>query len=965
MKISLKSVFIALFLFFICSGGVYAQFYTLGNNPASTRWRSISSDNYRIIYPEEVDSLARVYLAKMEYSRSSVMSSLGIATKRISVVLHPYSSMSNGMVAWAPKRVELFTIPPASGYSQEWSSQLVLHESRHIGQMEHFTRGIVKPFSWLLGEQAPGLAVGLLASTWNFEGDAVMTETVLSRSGRGREASFLQYYRMAALTGDMRNWDRWRLGSHYRYTPDIYAFGYMINSASRLYSGDRAYISRLLPGFLKNWYYLWNYEKKTYEKVVGADMYRLFDYSQETMTLLWQHDYDRRKPYSSPVIAASAEKRHTDYVSPVVDGEGHVYALRSGMESVPCLVRCSSSGDDSAEEMLRPMNAYVERIVFSNGKIYWAERVPDIRWGNVNTSDIFYYDIASGRTVRLTHGRYFYNPSPSADGKGVFAVSYHTDGRTSVVHVDGFTGKVREVAPPHGAVQFKDVTACGTDLYFSAIGVSGCGIYRWKNVFPDRYGRFLLEDAEVLAAPADYKIENLFMWKGFLCFNSDADGVDNIFAMDTDGTGEIRRLVNSEFGAVNPFVTGSDVLYYSNLTPGGYRVAYIDAFPGKEVSMNFKGAYPLADYLAEGSRPVDFSSQEFDGLFSVIDTLPSKRYRGVANLFRFHSWAPVYYNVDKIKSLSMETLYEAVSPGVVFFSQNTLSTAETMAGYSYHGGFHSGHVKFSYTGWYPVIELSADFNDRYRYSVSGNGYAEDRVPYLNVKFNAYVPLNFSSGGLNRGLVPQVSFNYTNDRYLGSEGYDSYYNVMAGIRYYSMYPVADAGIYPKKGFSVSAYYFSHPSDKGNLGDIAWLYSYGYLPGFGKNHGIRLSASFQKQFMYGKKYYQSGFASMPRGCTLRFADYTAGCTFDYAMPFYLGDVSWGKFAYWKRLQVIPFADYTYVNSRFSGNEHLWSAGSDILVDANFLHISWPVSVGFRYSYSCDSPFNMSLLFSVSIP
>ena len=38
-----------------------AQFYTTGEDPGGLRWYSISSKNYRIIYPEGLDSLAGVY----------------------------------------------------------------------------------------------------------------------------------------------------------------------------------------------------------------------------------------------------------------------------------------------------------------------------------------------------------------------------------------------------------------------------------------------------------------------------------------------------------------------------------------------------------------------------------------------------------------------------------------------------------------------------------------------------------------------------------------------------------------------------------------------------------------------------------------------------------------------------------------------------------------------------------------
>ena len=38
-----------------------AQFYVTGDDPGRLRWYTLDTDNYRIIYPEGNDSLARVY----------------------------------------------------------------------------------------------------------------------------------------------------------------------------------------------------------------------------------------------------------------------------------------------------------------------------------------------------------------------------------------------------------------------------------------------------------------------------------------------------------------------------------------------------------------------------------------------------------------------------------------------------------------------------------------------------------------------------------------------------------------------------------------------------------------------------------------------------------------------------------------------------------------------------------------
>ena len=166
----------------------FAQFYNIGNDPAGKSWREIDMGSFRIIYPHEIDSIAQRYAYLMSSAISHVPKELRADIKPFPVILHPYTTMSNGVVVWAPKRMELMTRPLAfRGYSQNWEKQLVLHETRHVAQMTKFGEGVFRPLSWLFGEQIVGLAVGLYIDKWALEGDAVVSETEFSRSGRGRD----------------------------------------------------------------------------------------------------------------------------------------------------------------------------------------------------------------------------------------------------------------------------------------------------------------------------------------------------------------------------------------------------------------------------------------------------------------------------------------------------------------------------------------------------------------------------------------------------------------------------------------------------------------------------------------------------------------------------------------------------------------------------------------------------------
>ncbi|MEF9931440.1 MAG: hypothetical protein RR770_03945, partial [Bacteroidales bacterium] len=174
MSLSLK--FFCPFLLLILLGiqPLKAQYYLTGEDPARAKWRKIKGENYTVIYPNEIDSLAKKYLWLLESNRNSVLAGLNINPKPIPVVLHPYTVKSNGMVVWTPKRMELYTQPSKNTYSQAWDKQLVLHETRHVGQISHFTKGIYKVGYVIIGEQITGAGVGVYPSKWMMEGDAVV-----------------------------------------------------------------------------------------------------------------------------------------------------------------------------------------------------------------------------------------------------------------------------------------------------------------------------------------------------------------------------------------------------------------------------------------------------------------------------------------------------------------------------------------------------------------------------------------------------------------------------------------------------------------------------------------------------------------------------------------------------------------------------------------------------------------------
>ena len=104
-----------LFLLFIClsaSISIRAQFMDYGSDPARFKWNIVRLPHYNLVYPQGTDSMAYHYALYLENAYPHIQKTIGKPIKaRFPVILHPANMQSNGMVSWAPRRMELITTP--------------------------------------------------------------------------------------------------------------------------------------------------------------------------------------------------------------------------------------------------------------------------------------------------------------------------------------------------------------------------------------------------------------------------------------------------------------------------------------------------------------------------------------------------------------------------------------------------------------------------------------------------------------------------------------------------------------------------------------------------------------------------------------------------------------------------------------------------------------------------------------
>lgn len=965
-------VSIALLLLPFAAG---AQFYSFGTEPSSTRWSKIETDHFRLIYPCQIDSLARVYLYNLEKFRPLSGEAFDFKAKRVPVVLHPNNTISNGAVSWAPKQINLITSPdPYGSISGSWVEQLTSHELRHLYQTSAYSEnGPYKVLKHLFGEQITGLGIGLFSTTQCLEGDAVVTETERTLSGRGRNGEFLMYMRALYLDGIYWHWDKLSFGSHRDKEVGHYPFGYTLIATSRLKMDDYGYygdnveasarlndIKALFCAEAREKFPSWQEMLKEQQKLFG-EMWRMDDISRGSFT-------------PSNQILPRRERLYCDYIGGVYVNDtasayhGCVLSVKKGMEYAPVLVSVDSSGREREIMAFPSYTSFLSDV--ADGKIYWSQSVVRGSASQKNFSSLKQFNLRSGKVKSYPDRTKYFNPAPSPDGSCIAVAEYPVGGSSFLTLLDAADGGVisRLEAPLKG--QIVESAFSGGRIYCTIIWSDGYGIISigcdevmkgdsalWRTELPGQ----------------SQSINRLRASGGSLYFMSDLDGIPNIYSYSLSDA-RLRRVTNSRYGADYPFIdTEGNSLYYSEFDKMGYHPVRVnlDSLAWSPASFDSPAPFSIAESLTDQmQRDSKVDTTDYLPLESFFDKeqYPARRYSKIGGAFKIHSWAPVYYNVDRIMAMSMDHYYDLAGLGATLYSQNETNTLTAMFGYCYHDGFHSGHAKAAARLLECDVEATFDINDRKSRNVTDS--LELDNPFIKVGVTVDYPLNLYGDGWYRMFVPLVSWNYTNDYYGSRSGTSSLqkHELRYGFRYYQLRPTAVSQIFPRWGFSISAYGKTAPASQGLFGNLSYVSAYGYLPGITRSQGIRMSFTWQRQHCEGRSYMLSSLTALPSGYTEpnREVKYIGG-SIQYAVPIWLGDASIPGLLYLKRLQLIPFGNYAVGRNLMERRTDYWSAGTDLLVDFNILRIGFPISAGVRYSHT--GPQNGSrnrfdLLFNLSL-
>ena len=916
----------------------------LPQNPPALRWREVRTPHFRVLYAGGIDSAAQRTAARLEQLHGPGAATLGVSPRPIAVVMQNQTTVSNGFVTFLPRHAEFFTTPQQGlGLGTvDWLDGLAVHEFRHVGQFEKARQGVGRVLGPLFGDGALGIAaVGV--PQWFFEGDAVGTETALTRSGRGRIPSFNVGLRANLLAGSRYSYQRAVNGSLVDNVPDWYVLGYFMTSYLKTHYGPNAW-AKVLDNYYRFPFYPFSFSNGI-RRTTGLRAEQVYARSMTEIDSLW-----RAQQAAQPAPTAARElkqpgtgKIFAQYQYPQYVTDSTVLALKTGLAVIPHFVLLSRNGAEQTVFTPGQLNL-PEMLSASGGRAVWPEFQQHARWGQRIASELKVLDLKTGRLTRIGRGGRYSTADLSPDGRQILAVSTDEAYHHALVVLDANTGQVIRTLPnprndfyqqprwmPSGeAIVTVTLTAAGKTIQ-ELDARSGKGI----NLLP----------------VANVNLANPQCWKDFVLYNSSQSGIDNIYAVD--GKGKTYRVTARPLGAYHAAVSlDGRTLAFHDYRATGARVVEMPLDTTTWVLV------PTATADIPGPYAAALAAQEPAGKLvphllaarpdSALTRYGVRRYRPMAHAFNLFSYGVVQSPSGNTVSVGLR-------------SQDLLNTTQAFAGLGYDQveRTFSATGALSYQGRYPVLDADVTYGGRDAAIIYKGTMYRDQWQYARFTAGLRLPLNLTRSKFLEAL--SVGTYFLHEQVYGYDlpgagrlryteaGADMPLNALqTTLSYVKQRKIPARGIAPTLGYTFLGTWRTTPFGTG-LAARQWAAQGSvFLPGLWRHHALRLRAGYQWQDQL--QYQFAPAVSFPRGEGYTSFDHLGAASVDYFLP--LGYPHWelGRLLYVQRLRATVFGDFAQGND-FRGAAAQLSyrnVGGDVLVLFNVLRLRTPVEAGVRVVY-----------------
>ena len=968
----------------LCVSTASAQYYSWGADPESMRWRHIKDNKIQVIYPDT----ARVLGEKLFHYVKAVQPEIGFGFRhkemKIPFIVHPENALSNGMVMWLPKRVEILSSPAIDSYSMPWLKQLAAHEYRHAVQYNNLNRGWVRGFSYLLGQQSKTIGL-LFMPLWGLEGDAVISETSMSTFGRALQPSFSMHYRAVGdKINDRKNSDRWFCGSFRDYIPDHYKVGYQVTAYANTKYGENVWdkvvdYSVRHPYVFATTYVAMRKYYSTYTKLLFRECFT-------ELNRFWRPLAEVED--SSTRIPTPEQKSYTTYRYPMPYGDGRVLSLKENLDRPLAMVLTDT--DSGEEERICYMGSVSTRPIISGDRVWWTEYRRGMVYQQRVNSRLCYIEKGKKRVRTIARYRNVQYPTAINEGSMLAWVEYCPNGLYRIVVGDEHSREIVATMPDGVEIHSLAYDNWTNALYYIATDDDGMSI-----------GCVNHDGSLVPITQSAYiTISDLRAKDGVLYFGSIASGKDEVHCYNLE-TGEEFRISTSKYGSFSPMPTDDGEVLMTTYDSEGYHLARqkVDAKALVKVAPS-----RLPQNVVNPPRKmwstINLDTVRFDKAVAEKQAKEhkSRYYSKALHLFNVHSWAPASYDPFALSEGQVD-----FNLGVTVMSQSLLSNAEGMVTWGWNkeeGSVYKGTLR--YYGLGVNLGLSATYGGAQRlyqaYTWVMNpdtGNYELVLPdspklekFYDITASASLPLYFQSGHRTRYVGISASWNYSNglvakvrtmaDMILAGKltnveklGYSEGVHLLQfGVGYQNTTRLAHRDFLPRQGHVISVNYALNPANN-DFSQLVIAYGKLYLPGILPHHSLSLAAAYQTSF--------GGYESNVLASNLSFKssllvphgfnsgdimnrNYVATAV-NYQFPFWYPEGGIPAIIYFKRMRLNLGFDYASFDKQqfvadkeplpgdvadiIERRKHLFAYGGDLTLDVNFFRMPAAATVALTLS------------------
>ena len=906
------------FLIVISFSGFSQTVYPiLEQNPTKLRYKQIHilGKAVRIIYPDGADSLA----FSTARSLSIQWPEAKITTKSIehqwSIILQNQGLISNGFISLFAPRGEFYTTPSQEASLQstnDWLNLLASHETRHIYQNELATTGISRIFKLFWGSNGQGLYSNLMIPKWLWEGDAIETETHLNNQvGRSNIPQFTNSLNAYIWQYGVPNYSKLMSRNFRENIPNHYVFGQFITHKLSSNKGFNENGSLWLNTLNRPRIFSFsNQIKKKFGLHIDQYVEQLL---QKQLDTLRQKVVDSAYAIISPKIKSG----FTSYDYPQNLGNGKVIAIKSGFQDIPSLVEIENVKERKLC-VLGPI--YPSNMLSASDQfVVWSEILYDARWTQKQYTKLVFYDLKRNLKTFWSQNKKWICPSISPDSKYFSFLELQNDGGSLLKIHKKETNEIIDSIRFDSSIQLIQPRISSLGLLSYIVLHNG---HKQLVVY-----NYLLKK---VIAKRDFGLNNIaatFIREDDVFFNMPVGQVDQLACWNFKDN-SLAYVTKSQFGAYSiSFSNGtSEPFVFSNYSASGNQIALGRVNESHSINFNDYSVMTPSDKIQDNFKITSYSRW---------------------NLLNPYAWGPL-----------INSQFNQLDLGLL--SKNLTNTFQMGMGYMYDASEQTGtkYMRASYQGWFPVLDFSFQQGPR-----NTSIYIDKVSPLDSLKSDQWnqtkwdigirIPLLLTHGAFQEQLNMSSTYSvFKVDGYnlplrYKSEAFDgTYSSIIYQLNYSKLLNKSLWDLQSRLGYQLNFYWNGMPFKQSLQSELWGIQAKIYLPGFFKNHGVLVRASFQQE-MKGNYNFNSPFV-FTRGYLYQANQRWTNLSLDYKFPIANTSIKLGRLLYFTRFKGNVFVDVSQGISDIKISESYKSyesVGLDVSSNFHVLRFSQGFELGIR--------------------